>query len=225
VVVPGLGVGAGCGGVVCASANAMPDAANPRDKSAVRAGLGMWIFSLEFPGAGDGLLSALATRRGKCGSICRRLATTLLGIARSEPNVAQDLTVLGSMLDGPRAPGQRRTPHLDPRDAERRLRPRQVDANLSRPSSLPSTPRASFARISLATAAHGTTLRLPRAEARVVATWLTTLHPGGGSLQYDPLPARLGSRGRLRFVYFEGRQRSLAFTAMRQAARETGVPD
>jgi hypothetical protein len=51
------------------------------------------------------------------------------------------------------------------------------------------------------------------------------LHPGCGSLQYDPLPARLVSRGRLRFVYFEGRQRSLTFIAIRQAAREMGVPD
>jgi hypothetical protein len=54
-----------------------------------------------------------------------------------------------------------------------------------------------------------------------------TPHLGGGSCRDDPLPTRLVSRRhRLRFVYFDGAGlRSLAFAAVRQAAREAGEPD
>jgi hypothetical protein len=77
------------------------------------------------------------------------------------------------------------------------------------------------------TSADGAALRLLCVETEVVAeVGAVAPHLGCGSFRYDQLPTRLVSRRRLLFVYFDGaRLRSLAFAAVRQAAREAGAPD
>jgi hypothetical protein len=130
---------------------------------------------------------------------------------------------------------QWQTPHLDPHETEPHSHGEadldQVEAAFIEGFLAASDP-TSFLRLAgipfATTSADGATLRLLRVETEVVAdVGAITPHLGGGSFRYDPLPTRLVSRRRrLRFVYFDGAGlRSLAFSAVRQAAREAGEPD
>jgi hypothetical protein len=129
---------------------------------------------------------------------------------------------------------QWQTPHLEPSETHPHAHGEadldQVEAafiegflNASDPTSF-----LRLAGIPFTQMADGVTLRLLRVETEVTAdVGAVTPHLGGGSFRYDPLPARLVSRRRrLRFVYFDGAGlRPFSFAAIRQAAREAGVPD
>jgi len=138
-----------------------------------------------------------------------------------------------------RGVAQWQTPHLDPQpDPHAALQHGHGEADLDQVEAafiegfLAASDPTSFLRLAgipfTVAAADGATLRLLRVETEVVAdVGAVTPHLGGGSLRYDPLPARLVSRRRrLRFVYFDGTGlRPLGFAAVRQAAREAGTLD
>jgi hypothetical protein len=113
----------------------------------------------------------------------------------------------------PGQPAQWQTPHRD-RAQDKTVRPAEPDLDLVEAAFVEGFTEASdptsFLRLAQipfeAVADDGAKLALLRVEVEAVTdVGSLTPHLGGGSMRFDPLPARMVSRRkRLRFMYFDG---------------------